>query len=229
MEKEFEGLETVLNLYEGPRVKRDVEEALPKTEHLPYSQTMTRIIFSESIWDSEVSLQTSVQGSMGEAGERLRLFSAGLNLGPPTEVTTLTRVNQDGDLEAELTWINPNTFSDNSSLPLLLKIYNRESAVGEKGSLIKEIKIGSGVESIGVPLDGMKPWEVSFTLETDYPGVPSVASNVSRLLEESEFNLDPPHIKILTCSKNSTCSFEWCQENFFNVSRNRTVLIMIHE
>ena len=223
MEKEFEGLETVVNIYEGPRVKRDVEEALSKAEHLPYSQTLKRIRFSEHSWDSEVSLQTSVQGSVGDAGERLRLFSDGLNLGPPTEVTTLTSVNQDGDLEAELEWNNLNRFSDNSSLPLLLKIYSRESADGEKGSLIKEIKIGSGVESIGVPLDGMKPWEVSFTLETDYPGVPSVASNVSGLLEGSEFNLDPPHIITgVACSENSTCSFEWCQENFFNVSRDRT-------
>ena len=75
MEKEFEGLETVVNFYEGPRVKRDVEEALSKSEHLPYSQTLKRIRFSEHSWDSEVSLQTSVQGSVGEASKRLRLFS----------------------------------------------------------------------------------------------------------------------------------------------------------
>ena len=220
MEMEFEGLETVVNIYEGARVKRDVEEAPSKSERLPYSKTRMRIPFSEHSWDTEVSLQTSVQGSRGEAGERRRLFSEGLSLEPPSEVTTTTSVNQDtGDLEAVLAWNNPNKFSDNSSLPLLLKIYDGHSADGEKGSLVKEMKIESGVENIRIPLDGMKPWEVSFTLETDYPGIPSVASKVSGLLEGSGIDLDPPHIITgVSCKNSTTCSFEWCHENFFNVS-----------
>ena len=234
MEKQFDGLETVLNIYDGARAKRSVEEAPTKTEHLPYTTTRYRIPFSGLSWDTEVTLQTSVQGSKGEAAERMRLFSDGVSLEPPTEVRSSTSVNGDGDLEVELTWNNPNKFSDNSSLPLLLKIFNGESADGEEGSLVKELKIESGVDNIKIPLDGIKPWEVGFTLETDYPGIPSVASNVSGLLEGPDFSLVPPHtITGVVCNDSTICSFEWCHENYFNVSikdaRQQSELLIMND
>ena len=219
MEMEFDGLETVVNIYDGARVKRSVDEEASARIELPYKTTLWRIPFSDHNWDTEVTLQTSVQGSRGEAGERMRLFSDGVSLEPPREVATSTSVNEDGDLEVELAWSNPNRFSENSSLPLLLKLYNGESADGEEGSLIKEMRIESGVENMRIPLEGLKPWEVSYTLETDYPGIPSVASKVSGLLEGSDFKLDPPHIITgVVCNDSTICSFGWCHENFFNVS-----------
>ena len=73
---EFEGLETVLNVYDGAKAKSYAMEAPSKTEQLQYSTTQKKIRFSEHGWDTtEVSLQTSVQGSVGEASKRLRLFS----------------------------------------------------------------------------------------------------------------------------------------------------------
>ena len=223
MENEFDGLETLVNIYDGARVKRSIEEASARIE-LPYKTTLWRIPFSEHSWDTEVSLQTSVQGSRGEASERMRLFSDGVSLEPPMKVGTATSVNEDGDLEVELAWRNPNRFSDNSSLPLLLKLYNGESADGENGSLIKEMRIESDVENMRIPLVGLKPWEVSYTLETDFSGIPSVASKVSGLLEGSEFNLDPPHIITgVVCNDSTNCSFGWCHENFFNVSKDNNM------
>ena len=74
-EFEFEGLETVLNIYDLAKANSDAQEAHSKTEHLPYSTTQKRFRFSEHGWDTEISLQTSVHGNVGEAGKRLRLFS----------------------------------------------------------------------------------------------------------------------------------------------------------
>ena len=141
-----------------------------------------------------MGLQTSVGENKGEEGARKRLFSDGVSLLPPAEVTSSTSVSEAGDLEVELTWRNQNKFSDNSSLPLLLKLYG-ESADGEPGQLLKEITIESGVDRIRVPLDdSVKPWQVSFTLETDLPSLPSVASDITGLLSRPGLSLKPPHI-----------------------------------
>jgi len=74
------------------------------------------------------------------------------------------------------------------------------------------------VDRIRVPLDdSVKPWQVSFTLETDLPGLPSVASDITGLLSRPGLSLAPPHI--ITgdvCNDSSLCSFGWCHQNFFN-------------
>ena len=186
-----------------------------------------------------MGLQTSVGENKGEEGARRRLFSDGVSLLPPAEVTSSTSVSEAGDLEVELTWRNQNKFSDNSSLPLLLKLYGESadgSADGEPGQLLEERKIESGVDRIRVPLDdSVKPWQVSFTLETDLPGLPSVASDITGLLSRPGLSLAPPHmitgdsissigpmsphvITGVVCNDSSLCSFGWCHQNFFNVS-----------
>ena len=54
MEEVFEGLETVVNIYdEGARVRRAVREAPTHTSRVSHKTAQLRIPFSEHAWETE--------------------------------------------------------------------------------------------------------------------------------------------------------------------------------
>merc|ERR1712155_232973 len=143
----FRGLHTLVTVYTEAA---DTEEAVyteaearvrrsndvPYSHRVPYTQTSLSLSLASTSWGAEIALQTAVEDTRGQeavvlvlvilrmfiAGdqsERMKLFSEGVSLQPPSGVRTSTTVSE----EDSLAWEPHNVFEDNSSLPLLLRLY----------------------------------------------------------------------------------------------------------
>merc|ERR1712155_501168 len=242
----FRGLHTLVTVYTEAadteeavyteaeaRVRRSND--VPYSHRVPYTQTSLSLSLASTSWGAEISLQTAVEDTRGqEAGvvvsvilrlfiagdqsERLKLFSEGVSLQPPSGVRTSTTVAEDDSLEVSLAWEPHNVFEDNTSLPLLLRLY--EAAATEAGdlALVAEQELDGAAGEVAVALPGgLQPWQLLYSLETkplgDLGSLGSLASAgavaVRRLVPGEELQLRPPDfISISSCE--DTCHLEWC-------------------
>ena len=212
------------------RVRRSND--VPYSHRVPYTQTSLSLSLASTSWGAEIALQTAVEDTRGQevvvlvlvilrmfiAGdqsERLKLFSEGVSLQPPSGVRTSTTVAEDDSLEVSLAWEPHNVFEDNSSLPLLLRLY--EAAATEAGdlALVAEQELDGAAAEVAVALPGgRQPWQLLYSLETkplgDLGSLGSAgAAAVRRLVPGEELQLRPPDfISISSCE--DTCHLEWC-------------------
>ena len=213
------------------RVRRSND--VPYSHRVPYTQTSLSLSLASTSWGAEIALQTAVEDTRGQeavvlvsvnvvrmfiAGdqsERLKLFSEGVSLQPPSGVRTSTTVAEDDSLEVSLAWEPHNVFEDNTSLPLLLRLY--EAAATEAGdlALVAEQELDGAAAEVAVALPGgRQPWQLLYSLETkplgDLGSLDSAgAAAVRRLVPGEELQLRPPDfISISSCE--DTCHLEWC-------------------
>merc|ERR1712155_4400 len=191
----FRGLHTLVTVYTEAadteeavyteaeaRVRRSND--VPYSHRVPYTQTSLSLSLASTSWGAEIALQTAVEDTRGQeavvlvsvtlrlfiAGdqsERLKLFSERISLQPPSGVRTSTTVAEDDSLEVSLAWQPHNVFEDNSSLPLLLRLY--EAAAAEAGdlALVAEQELDGAAAEVAVALPGgRQPWQLLYSLET---------------------------------------------------------------
>ena len=239
----FRGLHTLVTVYTEAATTEDAvyteaearvrrSNDVPYSHRVPYTQTSLSLSLASTSWGAEIALQTAVEDTRGQeavvlvlvtlrlfiAGdqsERLKLFSEGVSLQPPSGVRTSTTVAEDDSLEVSLAWEPHNVFEDNTSLPLLLKLY--EAAATEAGDLVlvaeQELDGASGEVAVALP-GGRQPWQLVSSLETKPLGElgslgSAGAAAVRRLVPGEELQLRPPDfISISSCE--DTCHLEWC-------------------
>ena len=232
METSFKELATVINIEDDndnevvesidERFKRNAEDEVcdSSPKQVPFSQTEVTLSLTCTGWDKELFLQTVVGDTKGDPSDKVKLFSKDLiNLDPPTDITSSIRTLEDGTFEVTLTWTNPNIFDDNTSPPILLKLYKDAADTEPTEFLIDESR-----SEFKIPLGDIKPWEVKYSLETKMKSISGIRSSD---LEElvTEFTLYPPDsISGVSCDDNDVhiCHISWC----YNITSHFQVIFV---